>query len=78
MKGRRWVVTVYMRRALLGTQQFAVSLHHVYEIVEALERDPSVARVEAQHVKASGEAIRFSRRTWTRDARGSLAWRSAG
>lgn len=78
MKGRRWVVTVYTRRALLGTQQLAASLHHVYEIVEALERDPSVARVEAQNVKASGEVVRFSRRTWARDARGCLAWRSAG
>lgn len=76
MKRARFVVTVMTRRSILGTQQFAASLAHVYEIVEALERDPSIARVEAEQLRADGSPVRFTRRTWTRDLRGALVWRS--
>lgn len=77
MKRARFLVTVYARRSVLGTQQFAVSLSHVYEIVESLERDSSVARIEAEQLRSDGSPARFSRRTWTRDGRGGLAWRGA-
>lgn len=78
MKARtppRWVVTITHRGALLGAQQFASSLAHVYAIVESIEAsEPDACSVAAVQLRPDGTPQRFGARLWTRDASGSLRW----